>query len=114
MMSAPRMKRLSKMSLRASADRKKFEGVEKPLRTFSLVTFFCKKRPLANASGYFFRNHFLLFSELPCPKLHRQCQSTLHQVQLNHRHLMGSEHTSKLLRSLLEQARRPKVRLTKL
>ena len=33
-MSAPRMKRLSKMSLRASADRKKFEGVEKPLRTF--------------------------------------------------------------------------------
>ena len=42
-MSAPRMKRLSKMSLRASADRKKFEGVEKPLRTFSLVTFFVKK-----------------------------------------------------------------------
>lgn len=39
-MSAPRMKRLSKMSLMASADRKKFEGVEKPLRTFSLVTFF--------------------------------------------------------------------------
>jgi hypothetical protein len=43
-MSAPRMKRLSRMSLRASADRKKFEGVEKPLRTFSLVTFsFAKK-----------------------------------------------------------------------
>ena len=58
-MSAPRMKRLSKMSLRASADRKKFEGVEKPLRTFSLVTFFCKKRPLANASGYFFRSYLV-------------------------------------------------------
>ena len=43
-MSAPRMKRLSKMSLRASADRKKFEGVEKPLRTFSLVTFFFVKK----------------------------------------------------------------------
>ena len=43
-MSAPRMKRLSKMFLMAFADRKKFEGVEKPLRTFSLVTFsFAKK-----------------------------------------------------------------------
>ena len=42
-MSAPRMKRLSKMFLMTSADRKKFEGVEKPLRTFSLVTFFVKK-----------------------------------------------------------------------
>ncbi|OXC12993.1 hypothetical protein AYP77_10625 [Lactobacillus crispatus] len=43
-MSAPRMKRLSKMFLMTSADRKKFEGVEKPLRTFSLVTFsFCPK-----------------------------------------------------------------------
>ncbi|WP_240409346.1 hypothetical protein, partial [Lactobacillus crispatus] len=43
-MSAPRMKRLSKMFLMTSADRKKFEGVEKPLRTFSLVTFsFCSK-----------------------------------------------------------------------
>ena len=38
-MSAPRMKRLGKVSLMTFADRKKFEGVEKPLRTFSLVTF---------------------------------------------------------------------------
>ena len=107
------MKRLSKMSLRASADRKKFEGVEKPLRTFSLVTFFCKKRPLANASGYFFRNHFLLFSELPCPKSHRQCRSTLHQVQLSRKRLMGSERKDKLLRSLLKLAKQLEVRLTK-
>lgn len=42
-MSAPRMKRLGKMSLMAFADRKKFEGVEKPLRTFSLVAFFVQK-----------------------------------------------------------------------
>ena len=58
-MSAPRMKWLSKMSLRASADRKKFEGVEKPLRTFSLVTFsFAKKLPLAMLVVLFVRNHF--------------------------------------------------------
>lgn len=47
-MSAPRMKRLGKMSLMAFADRKKFEGVEKPLRTFSLVTFFVHKKTLEN------------------------------------------------------------------
>ena len=32
-MSAPRIKRLGKMSIMAFADRKKFEGVEKSLRT---------------------------------------------------------------------------------
>lgn len=60
-MSAPRMKRLGKMSLMAFADRKKFEGVEKPLRTFSLVTFFVQKT--AVFSGFKIKSYFWKFEE---------------------------------------------------
>lgn len=55
-MSAPRMKRLGKMSIMAFADRKKFEGVEKSLRTFSLVTFLYKKT--AVFSGFKIKSYF--------------------------------------------------------
>ena len=72
-MSAPRMKRLGKVSLMTFADRKKFEGVEKPLRTFSLVTFsFWLEYPIKNDSCevkgasvaivFYLKNYFLKFA----------------------------------------------------